>query len=278
MCKKKGFTLIELLVVIAIIALLMSILMPALSKAKEQARTAVCLSNNHQWAIIWKLYTDEYKGRLPQGLSDWVEAIVDFEVASAAFSPSFAAQPVFARAGKGKYEPLLRCPSAARPAMPPGRGGVYGGRNNAWVSVDEDDDGVERIFIGSYGANQYITSSTGGGRIDEELWKTITVKGAAYVPIMLDAARPGLTPTHLDQPPEWDGQIYYSNPHDIDEIRGFCINRLLGYVCGIFMDFHARRIGLKELWLLHWSRDWPIPASHPLPDWPIWMEPLPDPF
>lgn len=278
MCKKKGFTLIELLVVIAIIALLMSILMPALSKAKEQARTAVCLSNNHQWAIIWKLYTDEYNGRFPQENEDWLEALSDFERSSAGFSASFGAPAVLAQAGQGKYEPLLRCPSAARTAMPPGRGDVFGGRNHAWVHTEDGDGGAERIFIGSYGINQYIASDVGGGRTKEELWKTINVKGGAYVPIMLDAARIGLTPTHLDQPPEWDGQIYYSSPSDVDEIRGFCINRHLGHVSGIFMDFHGRRVGLKELWILRWSRDWPIPASHPLPDWPIWMQPLSDPF
>ncbi len=60
--KKAGFTLIELLVVIAIIAVLMSILMPALNKAKSQARAVMCMQNLHQWAVLWKVYTDDNDG------------------------------------------------------------------------------------------------------------------------------------------------------------------------------------------------------------------------
>jgi len=52
----KGFTLIELLVVVSIIALLVSILVPALSSAREQAKRAVCLSNLRQVGIAAELY------------------------------------------------------------------------------------------------------------------------------------------------------------------------------------------------------------------------------
>ncbi len=48
MKRTKGFTLIELLVVIAIIAILMAILMPALHRAREQGKRAVCLGNLKQ--------------------------------------------------------------------------------------------------------------------------------------------------------------------------------------------------------------------------------------
>ena len=58
----RGFTLIELLVVIAIIALLLSILMPALQRVKKQARAVACVANLHQWGLIWKMYCDENDG------------------------------------------------------------------------------------------------------------------------------------------------------------------------------------------------------------------------
>jgi len=64
----RGFTLIELLVVIAIIAVLLSILMPAMRKIKEMARESVCKSNLRSVGLAVQMYLDDYERKIPNTL------------------------------------------------------------------------------------------------------------------------------------------------------------------------------------------------------------------
>ena len=66
-----AFTLVELLVVIGIIALLISILMPALRKAREQAAGLACSSNQRQLMQAFLMFAADHKGRLPGNFTDF---------------------------------------------------------------------------------------------------------------------------------------------------------------------------------------------------------------
>jgi len=65
--RRRGFTLVELLVVIGIIALLISILLPTLSKAREVAKRTACLSNLRQVQQAFAIYAGQYKDWVPLG-------------------------------------------------------------------------------------------------------------------------------------------------------------------------------------------------------------------
>jgi prepilin-type N-terminal cleavage/methylation domain-containing protein/prepilin-type processing-associated H-X9-DG protein len=119
-----AFTLVELLVVIALIAILASILLPVLSKAKARAQGIGCLNNSRQLAVAWLLYADDHNDRLPYNLGgdatrstvalrtnlNWVNGIMDWSL-----SEDNTNTAMLTESGLGAYVNksvnIYRCPS-----------------------------------------------------------------------------------------------------------------------------------------------------------------------
>jgi len=156
--RTKAFTLVELLVVIAIIAMLMAILMPALSKVRDQAKAIMCESKLRQWGLYFSMYTSDNNGYFSEG----------------------------------------------RP--------VAGG-HCAWL---------------------------------------------------------GGSPLTTDEPPTIEGDFVNSNQMTM---KRYCLNRHSECVNAVFLDTSVRKVGLKELWTLRWSRSfeqqgpWTLAGGVKKSDW-----------
>jgi len=255
MSRPKAFTLVELLVVIAIIALLMSILMPALGRVRKQAKAVLCQSNLKQWGACFAMYTDDHDGSFMNGWMDlptvppepehmWMEAL----------------RPYY------KQPDLRCCPMATKPAtelgLTPGEGntfiawGIFAG---SW-GWDVPGD------YGSYGGNCYVYNPHPD---EEEIqehptsnnWRNANVRGAGYIPMFLDSKWYDGWPDNEETPP-----LFQEEPWGVDPLNGmirFCVNRHEEYLNCLFLDYSIRKVGLKELWKLKWHRTFDLKADPP---------------
>lgn len=246
--KPRAFTLIELLVVIAIIALLMSILMPAIQRVKKQAKSVVCQSNLRQWGLVLNFYADDNNGFFMSGSGgnyfEWMEPT----------------RPYY-KAAEMRFCPMVSARKEAGTAN-------WGDTFKLWISGE---------FKGSYGINEFLFNPNPSmtdqwGHPTTMNWRSKNVVGSSGIPAFADCLWVGGCPHYVDEPPTYEGEWSYNYGNNM---RRFCLNRHGEAINMLFLDWSTQHIRLKSLWRLRWNKDFRV--NDPLPVWPQWMQSMPEP-
>ncbi|MHC4265937.1 MAG: type II secretion system protein [Planctomycetota bacterium] len=288
--KRKGFTLIELLVVIAIIALLMSILMPALRNVRDQAKDSICKQRLQQWGVMYSMYASDWDGIL----MGWNEYSWFSHQQT---GDSFVEHAwVFLMYDYAKDFDIYLCPSATSLWQTIDDFQIpQAAWDFEWIlAKDTDPESLWYYFqgtiqnptysYGSYNKNDWVTD---GMDLDyypgSHYFRNVRVRGTSKIPLQGDGNFCGGFPYAEDTP----AQTREHGPCDqVDEINRWNLDRHKLSVNFVFLDWTVRKVGLKQLWQIRWSTqtteggasswgnrnivpDWNDPDD---PAWPEWMK------
>jgi hypothetical protein len=247
MKSQPAFTKKDLVVILICFVFLLANIAAISEGGRKRAQAAVCLSNLHKWGQIFQAYTADNDG-------------------------FFHSREIGTPSGYGQLWPLIYkpyyidkmmrfCPTAVNPALVTGPFGTwnYGvgsfyplpdfpmpGEREYDIRTNSVRDG---FYTGSYGMNRYVENMKGGSMgTDPAFWRRAGVKGGAQVPVLMDCQYIYYWASSTAAPPAYDGD--FTTP----EMHWICINRHNGFTNAVFLDFSARKIGLKELWTLKHSR------------------------
>ncbi len=268
-----GFTLIELLVVIAVIALLMGILMPALSRARKAGQATVCLAHLRQWGTVFFMYTTDHSDKF------WIEYNRSTGVPVGSWMP-------FLSTMYGNMDKFRLCPSADRLNGPQGGiGTTFAQWGPGAIMPLHKFFPDEAKNYGSYGTNLWINSidppSEMGWRANgpRRQWQRLQSRYAAEIPMVSDCTWFGTNPISPDDSAlansgepaptaDWWERKDPIVPGDWSwDMARLTINRHSRGINAAFMDGSSRKVILTDLWELKWHREYERPAHPPAIPW-----------
>lgn len=264
--REKGFTLIELLVVISIIALLLSILMPALTKVKNQARVIVCKSNLKQLATALETYSADNENKSITTTYEISPGVWDGHMWFLVIAPYFG-DSKYKNDPKAALEGSMRtlwCPSTKEPDSI----GVLGDNKHRWRFHVAGLEGE-----GSYGLNTWV----GGMDFDMQTHPSFAyikpgqvrkcslrnMSARSDTPVFADSWWMEGIPMDPDQsvysipqsvPPYTDDPEYVGGKTDDYGMRRFCIDRHNMAINVSFADGSVDKVKLEKLWSLKWNK------------------------
>jgi len=274
MKRKTKLTRKEFIVVLGCIIFLLLNISAINRTGRRRAKEMVCLSNLHQWGTIFEMFTNDHDGYFNRGWD-----VGETELWMNALRPYYT-----------DNWNLLLCPEASRIVESTTDSIVF----RAWFRDFNLPDEGQFHCVGSYGINSWTNNMTSdrGFRLEEWFWKrpdeTSTIapgtrspdgKSASTnnIPVFADSTWHDCWPRHTDMPAPYPDSYWIGDVGVTGEMNHFCIDRHNGAINMLFMDWSARKVGLKELWILKWHRSYNTDGPwtkaggvHPS-DWPEWM-------
>lgn len=251
---------LDFLAVLGCIAFLLLNIGAIGSGGRRRAKELVCLSNLRQWGTMFEMFTNDNDGYFNRGWDVgektlWMNAL----------------RPYY----KDNWN-LLLCPTARSTLGILGGYGVF----KAWYRHVDLPGGGQHRYVSSYGINSWTNnmSRDRGFRLEVFFWKNVRIdKGKNNIPVFADATWHDAWPLHTDSPPPHQDAYGIGNMGITGEMNHFCIDRHDGAINMHFMDWSARNVGLKELWILKWHRSYDTAGPYTKAggvwpsDWPEWM-------